>query len=104
MKKKALVLCVCVLCLLAVAAAIIIKNSTVIGSIQGAELETVIIGDTVYQYDSSLEFTQADKGRFLGVVTNGKDKFRVYSVKGDIEGQYIYRLWGYDGAFYAKTD
>ena len=77
MKKKTLVLGVCVLCLLVVAATIIIKNTTVIGSIRGAELETVIIGDTVYQYDSSLELTQADKGRFLGVVTNGKDKFRV---------------------------
>ncbi len=83
MKKKVLVLCICALCLFAAAATIIIKNSTVIGSIRGAELETVIIGDTVYQYDSSLEFTQADKDRFLGIVTNGKDKFRVYSVKGD---------------------
>ncbi len=104
MKKKTLVLGVCVLCLLVVAATIIIKNTMVIGSIRGAELETVIIGDTVYQYDSSLEFTQADKGRFLGVVTNGKDKFRVYLVMGDTEGQYIYRLWGYDGACYTKTD
>ncbi len=67
-------------------------------------METVIIGDTVYQYDSSLEFTQADKGRFLGVVTNGSDKFRVYSVKGDTNNQYIYRLWGYDGAFYQKAE
>ncbi len=35
MKKKPFVLGVCVLCLLAVAATIIIKNATVIGSIRG---------------------------------------------------------------------
>ncbi len=102
--KKRYLIGIGALCLIVIIAFTAVKYTRIIGTIRGAELETIIINDVVYQYDSSLEFSASDKGKFLGMVANGNTRFRVYSVKGDTNNQYIYRLWGYDGAFYSATD
>ena len=101
MKKKrrfllcaaAALLCVFLLC-----------RSRVIGTVRGAEWEKIIIDDVTYVENSRLNFSSGDKGRFLGFATNGDVTFFVFSVKGDTERQYLYRLWGYDGAFYERQD
>ena len=46
----------------------------------------------------------ADKGKYLGIIRSGENTFRIYSVKGDEESQYIYRLWDWEGAFYKKIE
>ncbi len=102
--KKRYLIGISAVCLIAAIAFTAVKHTRIIGTIRGAEWETIIINDVVYQHNSSLAFRAADKGKFLGIVTNGNTKFRVYSVKGDTDNQYIYRLWGYDGAFYSATD
>ena len=45
-----------------------------------------------------------DKGKYLGIIRSGENTFRIYSVKGDEESQYIYRLWDWEGAFYKKIE
>ena len=75
-----------------------------IGTISGPEFEYIIINNKTYQINYENEFTCADKGRFLGYVRNGDIIFRVYSVKGDDENKYIYRLWGYEGAYYKVVE
>lgn len=74
-----------------------------IGEVRGAENEYITIDDEKYVLDTENDFTQADKGTFLGKVSNSKTTMKVYSVKGDTEGEYIYALWDWEGAFYKKV-
>ena len=72
----------------------------VIGSISGPELETITIGSRTYRLDHQNDFSEADRGRFLGLVKSGSTAFRVYAVKGDRERKWLYRLWEWEGSFY----
>ena len=100
MKKRIII--VSLLCTMLLIAIFLYWQSRVIGTISGADLEYITIQDKTYMLDDDNDFSIADKGSFLGVVSNGRDKFRVYSVKGN--DQYIYRLWSYDGEFYRLAE
>jgi hypothetical protein len=101
MKKNIL----CSLGIIAVVlAAILLVRGRVIGTVRGAEMEQIVIDGVTYVENPSLNFTVGDKDRFLGLATNSKVTFRVYSVKGDPERQYLYRLWEWEGAFYERKD
>lgn len=73
-----------------------------IGKISGAENEYITIDDVKYVLDTNHDFSQADKGTYLGKVSNSKITMRVYSVRGDTDGEYIYALWDWEGAFYKR--
>lgn len=74
-----------------------------IGKIQGAEWEVIVIDSTEYVKTTSSDISIADKGAYLGKVTDGdKVTFRVYSVKNDTEGKYIYCVWDWEGSIYEK--
>lgn len=73
-----------------------------IGKISGAENEYITIDDVKYVLDADNDFSQADKGTYLGKVSNAKITMKVYSVKGDAEAEYIYAVWDWEGAFYKK--
>ena len=73
-----------------------------IGEVRGAENEYITIDDVKYVLDTDNDFTQADKGTYLGKVSNSKITMKVYSVKGDTKEEYIYALWDWEGAFYKK--
>ncbi len=74
-----------------------------IGKIQGAEWDTIIIDDVEYSKTTSSDFSISDKDDYLGTVTDGGNTvFKVYSVKGDTEGRYIYCLWDWEGSIYEK--
>ena len=75
-----------------------------IGKISGAENEYITIDDVKYVLDTNKEFSQTDKGNYLGKVSNSKTTMNVYSVKGDTEGEYIYALWDWEGAFYKREN
>ena len=99
-KKLPLILCVAAALLIA----ILVLRGRVIGTVKGAEMEQIVIDGVTYVQNPFLDFSYADKGRFLGRAVNDKVTFRVYAVKGDIEGQYLYRLWEWEGAFYERQD
>ena len=73
-----------------------------IGKISGAENEYITIDDVKYVLDTNHDFSQADKGTYLGKVSNPKITMKVYSVKGDTNGDYIYTLLDWEGAFYKR--
>lgn len=80
---------------------------TPIGTIRGAELEEIVIDGITYEADPGDEhqsFTAADKGKYLGTVTNADEVFRVYAVKGDSDHQYLYVLWDWEGTFYVRME
>ena len=73
-----------------------------IGKISGSENQYIIIDNVQYVLDTNSGFSNTDKGKYLGKVSNSKITMKVYSVKGDINGEYIYTLWDWEGAFYKK--
>ncbi len=75
-------------------------GAKIIGTVSGAEYEYITIDNKTYEIDFENNYSNADKGNFLGVIRNGDVTFRIYSVKGDKDDNYIYRLWDYDGVFY----
>lgn len=78
-----------------------------IGTIRGAELEEIVIDGIIYEADPSdaqQSFSAADRGEYLGTVTNGDETFRVYAVKDDTGRQYLYVLWDYEGTIYVRKE
>ena len=76
-----------------------------IGEVCGPEFDYIIINGETYLSDygdNYQNFSIADKGGKLGVVSNGRDKLRVFRVKGDAEGNFLYAAWGYEGNYYVK--
>ena len=65
-------------------------------------MEQIVIDGVTYVQNNNTGLSYADQGRFLGRATADGITFRVYSVKGDTEGRYLYRLWEWEGAFYEK--
>ena len=72
----------------------------VIGTISGAENEKITIGDDIYEKTYDAPVSRSDKGKYLGTVTNGKIKMRVYEIP---ETDYIYTMWEWEGAIYRKS-
>ncbi len=83
---------------------IIYTQTKVIGSIHGAEMEIIEMDGVRYEQDNASGYTSIDRDKFLGIVTNDNVKFRVYTVKGDEECEYLFRLWDWEGAFYRKEE
>ncbi len=102
MKKyiKISIVVIIVVIILAVIASFVFKIPT-IGKVHGIENEKITIDGVTYIQNTSLDFSYADKGRFLGYATNEKTTIRVYDVKGEND-DYIYALWEWEGSFYEK--
>ena len=75
-----------------------------IGTISGAENEYITIDGVKYVFDIDSGFSYADKGKYLGKVSNSKITMKVYSVEGDTDGDYIYARWDWEGYFYKRTE
>ena len=99
-KKLPLILCIAAVLLLAASQ----LRGRVIGTVKGAELEQIVIDGVTYVQNNNTGLSYADQGRFLGRATADGITFRVYTVRGDTEEQYLYRLWEWEGAFYEKKD
>ncbi len=99
-RKLPLSLCIAVVLLVI----ILLVHGRKIGTVKGAEMEQIVIDGVTYVQNPFLDFSYADKGRYLGRAVSGDITFRVYAVKGDTEGNYLYRLWSWEGAFYERKD
>jgi hypothetical protein len=75
-------------------------GAKVIGTASGPEYEYITIENKTYVINFANNYSNANKGDFLGIVRGDDVTFRIYSVEGDEGGDYIYRLSGFDGAFY----
>ena len=84
-------------------------RTPIIGIIKGAENEIIGIDGITYIVDDLAEngansYSSADRGNFIGVVSNGDITMRVYTVNGDSNGDFIYALWDWEGNFYVRKD
>ena len=104
LKRIVLVLCGVLLLISIILIGKITIGVKVIGTISGPEYDYIKIDGITYEVDYNTGLSNADKGKFLGVIRSGDNTFRIYSVKGDDKNQYIYRLWGYEGAFYRRIE
>lgn len=103
-KKMVLFLCGVLFLVSIISIAKVTIVAKVIGTISGPEYDYITIDDGTYEVDYNTGLFNTDKGKFLGIIRSGDHIFRIYSVKGDNENQYIYRLWDYEGAFYKKIE
>lgn len=103
MRKKVIIVAVIAM-LIVISAVFVSRDSRVIGEITGAEWNQLTIGETKYNVNYGLDFTIADKGRYLGKAKCDTLTVRLYSVKGDEEGRYIYALWDWEGFFYVREE
>ena len=84
-------------------------RTPIIGIIKGAENEIIEIDGITYIVDDLAEngansYSSADRGNFIGVVSNGDITMRVYTVNCDSNGDFIYALWDWEGNFYVRKD
>ena len=93
---------IAVVLVMALLLSLVACSGKTIGKISGAENEYITIDDVKYVLDTNHDFSQADKGTYLGKVSNSKITMKVYLVKGDTNGDYIYTLWDWEGAFYKR--
>lgn len=98
--KKRLPLILCISAVLLLAASQL--RGRVIGTVHGPEMEQIVIDGVIYEQNNDTGLSYADQGRFLGRAVNDKVTFRVYTIRGATDGQYLYRLWSWEGAFYEK--
>lgn len=81
-------------------------QAPIIGAIKGPECQFIEIDGVKYVENSAgaraNQFSSANRGEYLGSVTNGTITARVFSVKGDDRGRFIYALWDWDGSFYSR--
>lgn len=102
MRKKTVL--IVVLGILVLVTALYVRESRVIGEITGAEWNILTIGETEYRQINGLDFTIADKGKYLGKAKYNGSAVRLYSVKGDTEEKYIYAFWDWEGFFYVLNE
>ena len=102
MRKKTVL--IVVLGILVLVTALYVRESRVIGEITGAEWDVLTIGETEYRQINGLDFTIADKGKYLGKAKYNGSTVRHYSVKGDTEDKYIYAFWDWEGFFYVLNE
>ena len=98
-----------VLCLLGAGALLVLLSAAgvlggkVVGQIRGPEWEQLEVNGERYVRCDGAPYTGADRGRFLGLATDGERSFRLYTVRGDSAGQYLYCLWDWEGFFYERA-
>ena len=102
MRKKTVL--IVILGILVLVTALYVRESRVIGEITGAEWDVLTIGETEYRQINGLDFTIADKGKYLGKAKYNGSTVRLYSVKGDTEDKYIYAFWDWEGFFYVLNE
>ena len=77
-------------------------RNRVVGRITGPEWDYLEIDGVTYARRDSTPYGIQDKGKFLGLAAAGEERFRLYAVKGDEEGRYVYCFWDWEGFFYEK--
>ena len=98
-----------VLCLLGAGALLVLLSAAgalggkVGGQARGPGWGQVEVGGERYGHRDGGPYTGADRGRFLGLATDGERSFRLYTVRGDSAGRYLYCLWDWEGFFYERA-
>ena len=67
-----------------------------IGTVHGVENEFLTIGNSEYE---RCDLT-TDRGRYLGSVTNGREKMRVFKARGETDLLFV--LWDWEGSVYKE--
>ena len=97
--KKLIAVILISFCTLALAAC---NSGKAVGTIHGAENDYILYNDVTYVVDASNNFSNKDRGEYLGKVTNDKVTMKIYTVKGDENLDYLYALWDWEGNIYVR--
>ena len=99
--KKTIAISLVTICILVLTAC---NGGKAVGTIHGAENDYILYNDVTYVLDTSQNFSNNDRGEYLGKVTNDKITMKIYTIKGDNNLDYIYALWDWEGNIYVKEN
>lgn len=77
-----------------------------IGTVQGTEWDVITIDGVEYikAYGEHDIYSSSDKDIHLGYIESGDNRLNVYSIKGDMEGNYLYVRWEWEGDIYVRKE
>lgn len=101
MKKKIITGCCILLSILVLTAC---NSEKAVGTIHGPENDYILYNDVTYVMDTTHNFSNNDRGEYLGKVTNDKITMKIYTIKGDNNLDYLYALWDWEGEMYVRQD
>jgi len=90
--------------LLVALAAPILFQIPAIGRLSGPENEFLEVDGTIYVRVTDSPHTANDRGRYLGAAKSGELTMRLFSVRGEPDGEYLFALWDWEGYFYRRQD
>lgn len=99
--KKAVAIVLVLACLICLVAC---SNDKAVGTISGAENDYILYNKVTYVMDTSNNFSNKDRGEYLGKVINDKVTMKIYTVKGDENMDYLYALWDWEGSIYVREN
>lgn len=75
-------------------------GAPVVGAVAGPEWEYLTVNGIDYERDHNAPVNGTDRGRFMGIATNGDTRLRVYSITGN--ANYLYCMWDWEGYIFKR--
>ena len=101
MKKKILLCCGIAVLLIAFSGYSRTIGAPVIGTVTGPEWDCLTVRGVDYERDFHAPVNGTDRGRFMGIATDGETRLRVYSIKGNED--YLLCIWVWEGYIFKRV-
>ena len=101
--KKKLIILIAILCTVLCVALWFVHHNRIVGTVSGAEMEKIIIGDVTYVWGDT-PYHGTDKGAYIGkgAWKDGTRVLDLYRIKGDDAFDYLYARFGWEGQMYVR--
>ena len=79
-----------------------------VGTVEGPEWDILHVDGITYISERSagidIPYNRSDRGNHIGVIKSGDYTFHIYEVKGDLDRNYLYWAWEWEGEMYVRED
>ena len=79
-----------------------------VGTVEGPEWDILHVDGVAYISERSagfdIPYDRSDRGMHIGIIKSGDYIFHIYEVKGDLDRNYLYWAWEWEGDMYVRQD
>ena len=79
-----------------------------VGTVEGPEWDILHVDGITYISERSagfdIPYDRSDRGMHIGIIKSGDYIFHIYEVKGDLDRNYLYWAWEWEGDMYVRQD
>ena len=79
-----------------------------VGTVEGPEWDILHVDGVTYISERSagfdIPYDRSDRGMHIGIIKSGDYIFHIYEVKGDLDRNYLYWAWEWEGDMYVRKD